>query len=226
MKVTLVAMTPNGMQVCEEAACECYQSEPTRDGRIMKACYRSGHHSVLEHCSFTWKIEGISRACLAQLTRHRVGASFSVKSQRYCDESGFGIVTPATIENNPLALDCYNNVMESITKAYEQLRLLDIPAEDARMVLPNACTTSLTLTMNLRELIHFCNERMCTRAQWEIRELARKMANAVNEATDNAFATMLVPKCEKNKKYPFCPEAKAKSCGRHKTLAELMEREA
>lgn len=97
-----------------------------------------------------------------------------------------------------------------------------LPAEDARFVLPNACATEITCTMNLRELIHFCNERLCSRAQWEIRDMARLMANAVIDVMPEA-KIMLVPKCEKNAKYPYCTESQC--CGRHKKLKEVYQTE-
>lgn len=217
MQVKLVAFTPDPLMVIEKAASQCYQSEPDPQGRITKACYLSGHHSVLEHASFTFEIDGVSRALLAQLTRHRL-ASFSVKSQRYVNEGAFKYVTPPIAQK--VGLHAYDDLMFQIHYLYNHLIDCGWSAEDARMILPNACCTTLTVTMNLRELVHFCNERMCIRAQWEIRELANEMAKAVNEATDNVFAYMLVPHCEKNPQYPFCTQGK-KCCGKHKTLKEI-----
>ena len=180
----------------------------------MKQCYASGHESVLEHVSFTWEISGVSRALLAQLTRHRF-VSFSVQSQRYCDMKNGTVVIPPMISNNPQALHLFFESMSACAKAYSDLQELGIPNEDARYVLQNSCTTSLTCTMNLREFIHLCNERLCVRAQWEIRELVRKMVDEVNAATDNAFADMLKPKCERDKNTPMCPESKQQTCGKH-----------
>ena len=219
MHVCLVNYTPDPLMTIEKAASQCYQSEPNPKGRITRACYLSGHHSVLEHVSFTFEVDGVSRALLAQLTRHRL-ASFSVKSQRYVDEGNFEYVIPLAA-NQKGGLGDYCLLMHEVRDLYRRLRdEYGWDAEDARMILPNACCTTLTVTMNLRELVHFCNERMCNRAQWEIRELAYKMAKAVNEATNNAFSYMLVPHCEKIPDFPFCPEG-TKCCGKHKTLKEV-----
>lgn len=220
IQVTLTRFTSSPVQTIEQAASQCYQSEPTPDGRIMKQCYASGHESVLEHVSFTWEISGVSRALLAQLTRHRF-VSFSVQSQRYCDMKNGTAVIPPMIANNPQALHLFFESMSACAKAYSDLQELGIPNEDARYVLQNSCTTSLTCTMNLREFIHLCNERLCARAQWEIRELVRKMVDEVNTATDNAFADMLKPKCERDKNAPMCPESKRQTCGRHPCKADV-----
>ena len=221
MKVTLTRFTPDPVMAIEEAASQCYQSKPNPSGKIMKACYLSGHHSVLEHVSFTWHIEGVSRALLAQLTRHRIGTAFSVKSQRYCSESQFEFVTPPSIiMGSPTSKELYIAAMESAQSYYDALIFAGFPAEDARMVLPNACCTTLQCAMNLRELIHFCNERLCSRAQWEIRAMCWKMVEAVNEATDNSFDYMLQPKCWSDPEHPFCPEG-SKSCGKCPTLEKL-----
>lgn len=221
MRVELLAYTPNPVQVIEQAASTCYDSEPTPDGKIMKACYRNGHHSVLEHASFTYCVSGVSRALLAQLTRHRTGISFSVRSQRYCKEDAFGYVTPPSIAKNETASRAYSEVMNTLSSAYTSLIGLGIPAEDARFILPNACETTITFTVNLRELIHICRERLCTRAQWEIRQMVQLMA----EETVKVFpecADMLKPKCEADLKHPFCPEAQC--CGRHKKLSEVYKK--
>lgn len=220
MRVELLAYTPNPVAVIENAASTCYDSEPTLDGKIMKACYRNGHHSVLEHVSFTYRVSGVSRALLAQLTRHRTGISFSVRSQRYCKEDGFGYVTPPSIAKNSVANAAYHKTMAGLSVMYTGLLDAGVPAEDARYILPNACETVITFTVNLRELIHICRERLCTRAQWEIRQMVQLMA----EETVKVFpecADMLKPKCEADLKHPFCPEAQC--CGRHKKLSEVYD---
>ena len=219
MKVTLTRVTENPIGAIEEAACNCYNSEPT-GGKIMKACYNSGHHSVLEFCDFTFHVEGVSRALTHQLVRHRL-ASYAQRSQRYCVEDGFDYVIPNSIKNNENALKMYENVMEELAETYSALHYnLGIPAEDARMVLPNACETVIEVKMNFRSLIHFMNERLCTRAQWEIRLLALKMKKCIEEQYPE-LAEYLAPKCEIHKGMPFCTEHK--SCGRHKTLKEIYE---
>lgn len=221
MKVTLTRVTENPIGAIEEAACNCYNSEPT-GGKIMKACYNSGHHSVLEFCDFTFHIEGVSRALSHQLVRHRM-ASYAQRSQRYCGEDDFDYVIPPSIKNNsdPGAIGGYLYFMNQCQLAYRMLQEFGVPNEDARMVLPNACETQIEVKMNLRSLIHFMNERLCTRAQWEIRLLALEMKKCVL-AIYPELAEFLVPKCEIHKKQPFCPEHN--TCGRHPRLKDIYDR--
>ena len=225
MKVTLTRLVENPVEAIEEAASNCYDSEPT-GGKIMNHCYQSGHHSVLEFAHFTFHIEGVSRALTHQLVRHRM-ASYAQSSQRYCEEDGFNFVTPPTIEPLSAAWDVYTEMMADLEKAYETLRSLGIPAEDARMILPNACETVIEVSMNGRELIHFCNERMCSRAQWEIRELANLMAAAVKDHDEQCaqFARYLVPKCEaKGLEFAICPEVKPCKERHHPRLKDIFKK--
>ena len=225
MKVTLTRLIENPVDAIEEAASNCYDSILT-GGKIMNHCYQSGHQSVLEFAHFTFHIEGVSRALTHQLVRHRM-ASYAQRSQRYCEEDGFDFVTPPTIEPLSAAWDIYTEAMADIEKAYENLRSLGVPAEDARMVLPNACETVIEVSMNGRELIHFCNERMCSRAQWEIRELANLMAAAVKEHDEQCadFAKFLVPKCEaKGLEFAICPEAKSCKERHHPRLKDIFKK--
>ncbi len=221
MKVTLTRVTEDPILAIEEAASNCYDSEPSANGRIMRACYNSGHHSVLEFADFTFHIEGVSRALLAQLTRHRL-ASFTVRSQRYCAEDNFKYVIPESIIVNN-ELEEYKYFLNKCQLVYNHLVESGVPAEDARMVLPNACETVIEIKMNGRELIHFMNERLCTRAQWEIRELAKLMKKAVAEHDEQCaeFAKFLVPKCYAHAKYPFCTEHN--SCGLAPKLKDVYE---
>lgn len=216
MKVELVRYTINPHEAIELAASNCYDSIP--NGKIINACYKSGHHSVLEFAQFHFHIEGVSRALTHQLVRHRTG-SFAQRSQRYCSEDGFEFVVPPSIErlDNDIR-DLYINTIEEIKNAYEALQTFDIPNEDVRYLLPNACCTTIDASFDFRNLIHFMNERLCTRAQWEIRELAQKMRDCVIEVFPEA-KDMLVPKCERYDT-EFCPEVK--SCGRHKVIKELI----
>lgn len=190
MQVTLIQQTPNPIQTISDIASICYDSNPVNPLGLVKHCYKNGHHSVFEHIYFTFKIEGISRACSHQLVRHR-HCSFTQRSQRYCSEEGFSIVEPKSIVNVD-EKDGYFNLMDVIENHYLELQALGVPNEDARYVLPNACTTSLYLSCNLRELIHMSNERLCKRAQWEIRELVKQMVALV----DPELQFMLVPKCK------------------------------
>ncbi len=222
MKVELINYTKNPVEAIEKAASTCYDSQPT-GGKIMKHCYKSGHHSVLEFADFTFKISGVSRALTHQLVRHRM-ASYAQRSQRYCEEDGFEFVTPASIAKNETASKRYNEVIESIKQAYSELIDMGIKAEDARMLLPNACCSEICVKMNLREFIHFCNERLCACAQWEIRELAKKMAEEVYRV-EPALGEYLVPKCEAHAPYCFCTESKSRSCGRHPLISEYFGKE-
>lgn len=220
MEVNIISYTQDPILSVERAASVCYDSTPSKDGKIMKACIKSGHTSVVEHASFEFEITGVSRALLSQLTRHRI-ASYSVRSQRYVGENGFKYVTPPSIAKDLDNLITYDFMMNRIAEAYDSLVSSGVPKEDARMLLPNACETKIVMTMNARELMNFCHERMCSRAQWEIRKLATLMKEKVQEIAPE-IAEFMVPKCEMHE-IPYCPEAK--SCGRHKKLKEMVKNE-
>ena len=190
MRVELIQATPSPIETIAKIASICYDSNPKNPMGLVKHLYRNGHHSVLEHIYFTFKIEGISRACSHQLVRHR-HCSFTQRSQRYCSEREFSVVRPTSINEIDMK-GGYTDLMFDITEHYAELTALGIPNEDARYILPNACTTDLYLSCNLRELIHIANERLCTRAQWEIRELVKQMVSLV----DPELQFMLVPKCK------------------------------
>ena len=226
MKVTLTRITEDPILAIEEAASNCYNSEATGDGKIMKNCIKSGHTSVTEFCDFTFHIEGISRALSHQLVRHRM-ASYAQRSQRYVSESEFDYVVPKSIKSNQGAFEEYTELMYQITDIYRLLQEMDIPNEDARMVLPNACETIIEVKMNLRALMNFMNERLCTCAQWEIRELALAMKKAIVEKYPE-LEPYLVPKCEKyGKEFGFCTETKQRreqlKCNRHPRLQEIFD---
>ena len=186
MKVTLIQATPNPIETIAQIASICYDSDPKDPMKLVQHLYKGGHHSVFEHIYFTFKIEGISRACSHQLVRHR-HCSFTQRSQRYCSEDGFEHVTPTTIP--PYAME---TSMDRIKMWYTTFQVKNIPNEDARYILPNACATSLYLSCNFRELIHMANERLCARAQWEIRDLVKAMCQLV----EPQLQFMLVPKCK------------------------------
>lgn len=172
-----------------------------------------GHESVLEHASFTFGVEGVSRVLLAQLTRHRL-ASFSVQSQRYVSyENGFGYIVPPKIEAlGDEAKAEFERQMQQMHEWYcawqEKLGTGEGSNEDARFVLPGACETRLMMTMNVRELRHFFSLRMCSRAQWEIRAMATEMHRLCMEVAPALFADA-GPGCLRG----ACPEG-AKSCGK------------
>lgn len=222
MQVELIAYsTPikgrcNPMAIVERCASVCYDSEPDFDKfRIAKGCAKTGHMSVFEHAYFTFRVAEISRACLAQLTRHR-HFSPSVRSQRYCDESTIGCIIPPTVteEQYEILMQSYS---DSIDK-YAFLTSSGMAKEDARMVLPNAAETELYMSMNARALIEASHLRLCNRAQEEIRTMFGKMKKEVEQVSPE-IAEMMVPKCEVNPSYPFCTERK--SCGKHPPLSEV-----
>lgn len=206
MQVKLLACTPDPEALCALAAQNCYSKhttdERTKNGKILtptgvqnmlNRVIRSGHHSTIEHASFTFAIEGVSRSLLAQITRHRI-ASFSVMSQRYVklDEPSF--VTPpsmaecATLWNgNYGAIEEFEMQMRNAWESYNKLLKMGIPAEDARYVLPNACTTNIIMTMNGRELLHFLSLRCCNRTQWELREVAWEIHCQLMEVAPEIF---------------------------------------
>ena len=190
MKVTLTQTTPNPVETIAQIASICYDSDPKNHMALVKHLYKNGHDSVFEHIYFTFKIEGISRACSHQLVRHR-HCSFTQRSQRYCSEDGFVVITPRSIDKEDLT-EWYEYFAEATRSNYVSIQSEGVPNEDARYILPNACATSLYLSCNLRELIHIANERLCTRAQWEIRDLVREMCQLI----DPQLRFMLVPKCK------------------------------
>lgn len=206
----------NPMDVVEQCASVCYDSEPDLiDHKIAKGCAKAGHMSVYEHAYFTFHVQEISRACLAQLTRHR-HFSFSVRSQRYCNESNAGAVVPDNLsdEQREILMQTYSEEFDK----YQVLSAAGVKKEDARMVLPNGCETELYVSMNARALIEASHLRLCSRAQEEIRALFYGMKTCISSISPE-IAKMMVPQCEVNPSYPFCTEHK--SCGRHKTLKEV-----
>lgn len=213
MKVRLLAYTQNADAVCAAAGRSCYSEDPAHElfgtgdpekslGRIVGM----GHHSVIEHASFTFSVEGVSRALTHQLVRHRI-ASFSQQSQRYVSMKDATYVTPPTVSEDAERLVLFDDVMGTIWGAYAKLVDAGVPAEDARYILPNGCTTNITITMNARELLHFFSLRCCERAQWEIREMAEEMLRLCSEVSPTIFAKA-GPPCVRGP----CPEGQ-KSCG-------------
>ncbi len=191
LKVELVSISAPFKEASLErfiAACArvCRSNDSLRDvynqledsdvRRLVRGLYRAGHHSVFEHVVFTFWVEGISRACSHQLVRHRI-ASYSQRSQRHTRVNGF--VTPERIMASSEASKIYEEALKRCADTYKQLLSLGIPLEDARFVLPQASETGIVVTMNLRELLHFFRLRLAPEAQWEIREVARRMFNLV-----------------------------------------------
>ena len=183
---------------------------------LIKKVVSSGHYSTIEHVQISFAISGISRACSHQLVRHRL-MSFSQKSQRYVREKEqFDYIVPPTILKQPDLYEKYQNFMRETTKLYLEMTEKGIPAEDARFILPNAAATSMVASLNLREMIHLANLRLCTRAQSEIRTLVKLMCDELI-STEPWLKDYLTPKCEQA---GFCDEDK--SCGRKPKKEELI----
>jgi len=216
MLVQLLTHTPEPEEVAAAAARLCYsassvdqlleKSRVDREG-LLRKILSLGHFSVLEHASFTFGVEGISRACSHQLVRHRL-ASYSQQSQRYVShKERFAAVTPPSIAEHPELAARYGALLDEIHHTYRDLLAAGIPAEDARFVLPNAAETKIVLTMNARELHHFFNLRCCRRAQWEIRAMAKEMLRLARRA-----APLLFEKAGPGCLQGACPEG-AMTCG-------------
>lgn len=213
MKVELIRNTSFPEDLCGQAAAVCTDSQ-NYESALMHAV-ESGHTSVLEHAVFTFQVEGISRACLAQLTRHRL-ASFDVQSQRYVKLDKWEAKMPPSIENNPDAFEKADASIRYSMKTYNELIEMGIPAEDARYVTPQAVTTKLIMTMNARELIHFFSLRTCNRAQWEIREMADRMLKICRKVSPRIFWNV-GPGCITGR----CPEKRP--CGHARNVEEWDE---
>ena len=216
MNVQLLTHTPDPERVVAAAARLCYSDagidrllakDRAEQETLLRKILGLGHLSVLEHASFSFGIEGISRACSHQLVRHRL-ASYSQQSQRYVShKERFDAVTPPTIAARPELAVRYQDLLETTHEVYRELLEAGIPAEDARFVLPNAAATKIVVTMNGRELLHFFELRCCRRAQWEIRAMAVAMLRLARQAAPLLFATA-GPGCLNGP----CPEG-AMTCG-------------
>ncbi len=216
LKVKLLNYTPAPANLVARAARLCYSASEIDDlvkqmtdekcEKLLKKLLEMGHESPIEHASFTFAIEGISRACTHQLVRHRI-ASYSQQSQRYVDSSDYSYVIPPTIKKDEKMRERYEEIMKNIGEFYDELKEL-VPKEDARFVLPNGCETKIIVTMNARSLGNFFRHRTCIRAQWEIRDLAQEMLKICRETSPILFENM-GPVCVSEK---ICPEG-TMSCG-------------
>lgn len=191
MKVKLLAITPNAEKLIEEAGRTCYRSEAKKGyklGTLINALIKSGHESVLEHASATFRIKGISRALSHQLVRHRL-ASYSQQSQRYVKESQFDYVIPPSIsELGATAEDEFRSDMRLIQEMYNKWKGRGIKNEDARFVLPNACCTEIVMTCNMREWRTVFNLRCTKHAQWEIRRMCDEILKQLWKECPHVFA--------------------------------------
>lgn len=249
MEVRLIAMTdamfedrpignPTSAEyVCNHAARTCttedagsllyrsyWDGEPfiswrADDLKPLESATASGHESILEHAVYTFEVKGVSRALTHQLVRHRI-ASYSQQSQRYVNKNEFDYVMPKSIEDNIDAYAKFYQAMDMIDYTYILLKDMGIPEEDARYVLPNACTTNIIVTMNARQLRKFFMIRVCNRAQWEIRELATKMLALCKEVSPTIFENAGAS-CDV---LGYCPEQR--SCGRCPQLRTLLDKDS
>lgn len=244
MKVKMLCHTPNVEAIIASAARLCYSNASVDDLMLLSEDDEStkkyidmlmslGHESPIEHTTFTFAIEGISRACSHQLVRHRI-ASYSQKSQRYVNENKFEYVTPDAISNDDVVKDIYDDTMDLLQSRYEIIRDalikkhvsagMDEKAagkkanEDARMILPNACCTSIIVTMNTRSLFNFFKHRCCNRAQDEIRAVAMSMWTQCMGVAPNVFK-YAGPDCVTK---GVCPEGKM-TCGEAKEKKKVFE---
>ena len=164
MEVTVIADTPNPMDVIGIAAGMCY-GKPEPSAKRVRRCAEQGHMSVFEHASATLKVEGISRACLAQLTRHRI-ASYSVRSHRYCEVGGddWCVIPPSVVGTDAESL--FRAQASDAMWSYQAAIDEGAKFEDARYLLPEATKTSLVMTINARSLQNFFTLRLNAHAQW------------------------------------------------------------
>jgi thymidylate synthase (FAD) len=225
LKVVLVSYNPEPEKIISAAARLCYSQADAEDilssvedndqRDFIEKLTAVGHLSPVEHATFTFLVEGISRACSHQLVRHRL-ASYSQQSQRYVSEEEFDFVIPPSIKEDKELKALLVRTMEDIQKTYSYLsdqlvqkgNSSESAREDARFVLPNATETKIMVTMNARELMHFFSQRLCNRAQWEIRAMALAMLNLVQPIAPTIFRNA-GPPCVRGK----CPEG-PRTCGK------------
>lgn len=248
LKVNLLRYTPNTEKLVAASAKLCYShvgidkiEEKLNDVKVaefLDMLMEMGHESPIEHVSFTFGVEGVSRVLTHQLVRHRIGASYSQQSQRYVKLEQFDYVIPPSIESVPEARDIFTKAMEEDQKYYDEMvkilfdehyryyikeghdektskRMAEKSSiEDARYVFPNACETKIVFTMNARALVNFFKHRCCNRAQWEIRELATEMLKLVRQVAPTLFK-YAGPNCLNGP----CPEG-TMTCGKIKEVRE------
>ncbi len=217
MNVELLQYPDNPERAVATAARLCYapvgakelmETMPVeRVQSVLSTIMKSGHFSTLEHVSYTFAVDGVSRALTHQLVRHRL-ASFNQQSQRYVKfTQGVETVKPSSVSSDEEANRIFDEALEAVLEGYQKLLDKGIPAEDARYLLPNAAETKIVITMNIRELLHFFSLRCCNRAQWEIREMATRMLDLVRPTAPYIFMDAGAP-CVRG----ACPEGKM-TCG-------------
>lgn len=223
LQVRLLQHTPEPERMVAAAARLCYaaaeidelwQLPVEQQQRLLHKILQMGHDSVLEHALFNFGIAGISRACSHQLVRHRL-ASYSQQSQRYVvQQDDWPWVEPASWEQVPELAQEARQLQGQAQDLYQRMHAAGVPAEDARLLLPQACATQLVVSMNARQLRHFFALRCCRRAQWEIRALAKEMLRRVLAVAPALFAGAGPPCCRGP-----CPEG-AFSCGQQAAVRD------
>lgn len=218
MKINLIWHTPEPQRVVAMAARLCYSPVGAEQlaesmseeqvGKLVGKIVDLGHWSTLEHVSFTFAIEGVSRVLTHQLVRHRI-ASYSQQSQRYVSEHDFEYIVPPAVAANAEASSKYNELMARIRDTYDELTAMGVHKEDARYCLANATETKIVVTMNARALLNFFTLRCCERAQWEIRQMAEGMLEQAKQAAPLLFKKA-GPTCVAS---GYCSEG-AMTCGR------------
>ncbi len=252
LKVNLLRYTPDSEKLIASAAKLCYsavgvdkiEDKLTEESteKFLNMLMGIGHESPIEHVSFTFAVEGISRVLTHQLVRHRIGSSYSQQSQRYVKLDQFEYIIPPAIEAIPAAKEKFIRAMDDDQRYYDELteilfekhyktnidkgcsekqakRLAEKKSiEDARYVFPNACETKIVFTMNARALSNFFKHRCCNRAQWEIRELGTEMLKQVKKVAPTLFK-YAGPNCV----HDPCPEG-SMTCGEIKEVREKFSR--
>ncbi len=230
LNIKLLDITQNAVSIIYTACRQCYSAEFAGDiiedktdakenqGIFVRRVIESGHESPMEHVKFTFAVEGVSRALTHQLIRHRI-ASYSQQSQRYVKQVDFGYIIPPSVDGDEVLSKEFMKIMDEVQASY--IKMLDrfkekgkageSANEDARFILPQAAETKIVVTMNCRELLHFFKQRCCTRAQWEIRNLADMMLGICKEYLPDVFS-QAGAKCVT---LGYCPEGKKFTCGKY-----------
>ena len=231
-RVELLAHTPDPLAVIYAAFRQCYYAGEAADmwpellaggiprekqADFVRSTIASGHASPIEHVTFTFAVSGVSRALTHQLVRHRI-ASYSQQSQRYVDASNMDYVLPPAIAANPAARERFERFIAEVGSAYADIKALleadgrgSSAKEDARFVLPQAAASNIVVTMNCRALLNFFEHRCCSRAQWEIRGVARTMLRLCRGVLPEVFEKAGA-QCER---LGYCPEGAKFTCGRY-----------
>lgn len=224
LKVELLSHTADPEGIVVAAIRQCYSpvgakelkektSKEIRE-RLIKQVIESGHTSTLEHASFTFAIDGVSRVTEIHLIRHRI-ASFSIQSGRYVKRGDAAYRIPPKIKalKDKKIYEKYLKHLDNSQELYNELIKAGALAEDARFCQPQSIQVKIVMSMNARELLHFFSLRTCTRAQWEVQEVASKMLALSKKVAPIIFKNS-GPPCISKK---VCDQGKL-SCGIWKNI--------